>query len=449
MSQQQQQQQHDVTNNDDSDADMDILCPPPPCPTVASRSNTELTEAERGRKQRLKRWLRFQIKERKMLHRVMKVKERQIKGEKEQQQHNVERLLKIARADLVKAQAAVEGAAAEFEGTATNCHTARSIATDPRANEIQERAHACIVSTYHDLQRALPSDEDVPADATVTKHEYRHEQARELLYNMTRATQQLNMFQNTAALRGYVRQKFIERANLMTTTLSKLVPTEHGYVNGPCEVLWERLQCVDFVVSIGCGPGCDALGLAAWCRAIQQEQKQPQQQQQPQRSKSSIRRAVLLDWAMNEWRDPILSTLHDLLVPEFYNRVDCAVCNVTVPWDDVINKTGRDFVVEENNKYNNKNNVEGSTTTLYVTSYLLSETRGQWETFYQQLWDEATPGSLWLFTDPTAWQLREWLSRRPHTVVYTWLDSCMHHPALQVLENRVNAAALLAMKPME
>jgi len=405
------------------DDDDSAPCCPRPRPRLATaRSNTELTEAQRSRKQRLKRWLRFQIKERKMTHRVMKVKE-------QQQQHN-QQLLAIAQADLVKARAAVEEAAAEFGDT--YC-LARFFETNPRAEQIQKQAHGQVVSTYHKLQKALPADEDVPADVTLSKHEYRHDQARELLHNMTRATMELNMFQNAAALRGYVRQKFIERAILMSSTLSKLVPINKNYVNDACRILWGRLQSVDCVVSIGCGPGCDALGVAAWCQGAQQH-----------RGGSSLQRAVLLDWAMEEWRDPILNTLHDFLVPEFYNRVDCAVCNVTVPWDDATNKTGRDFVLESNKK-----NGEELSTTLYVASYLLSETRGQWDTFYQQIWDEAAPGSLWLFTDPTAWQLREWLSRRPHNVMYTWLDSSMHHPALQVLENRVNAAALLVMKSTE
>jgi hypothetical protein len=84
---------------------------------------------------------------------------------------------------------------------------------------------------------------------------------------------------------------------------------------------------------------------------------------------------------------------------------------------------------------------------LFITSYLLSETRGKWHDFYESLFQKARPGSLFLFTDPTAWQIHIWLSKHQHELEgHCWLDSSMNRPDLQVLEGRLESGVLFAMK---
>ena len=302
---------------------------------------------------------------------------------------------------------------------------------DEIVKSISIKARSVIESTYHAMQKSLnavaDNEKTLHVSLTPTQRhqekEIRNEQARELLQCMSKGNQKLDMFQNQEALRGYTRQKFIERAMLVTNVLSKLLPatTEPYYVNHSCRILWERIQKVNGIVSIGCGPGCDALGVAAWLDAAVPS------------SLASERSAVMLDWAMSDWQYTILNALHPLLVPSCYRQINYATCDVRLPWSDAAHKEVRQSVTGEN--------------LLLVTSYLLSETRTQWQVFYQELWDVSAPGTLFLFTDPTAWQMRQWL-RSKDKCCFNWLDSSMHYPALQELEKRVGPAALLAMKPL-
>ena len=251
-------------------------------------------------------------------------------------------------------------------------------------------------------------------------------------------------------------------AILVTNVLAKLYHSSASN-EASCRVLRAQVAAVDTVVSIGCGPGCDVLGAAAWLDALQSTSP---------KTPRSYRRAVLMDFALSNWQDVILDTLHPLLQPAVYDHVDYAHCDVTAPWQDAVNATARQclFSTQNNGRDGNshQNNCNGGKqlqeneddaapsyskggVTLIITSYLLSETRGKGAPFYTSLWQAAPPGSLFLFSDPTAWQLRQWLQQRladTPAAVYVWLDSSMHHAALQELEKRVGPAALLAMKPM-
>jgi hypothetical protein len=400
--------------------------------------NCELSADDKNRKRALKAWMRLASKQQKLVNRLDMAKERQDWS-----------MVERTKVELEKVRYLLVDTVSNFGSLSMiECSSRKN----PAAETINQQARLLIEGTYHNLQKALSKeDEDgdvsrgaVDAEASLKDH--RNAQARVLLLNMTKGTQQLHMFRNQAALRGYLRQKFIERAVLVTTSLSKLVPYQdsHGappvYVNDACRQLWERLRTIGTVVSIGCGPGCDALGVAAWVSSLTHRRRR-------------LRQAVLLDWAMPDWQASILERLQPFLVPQLLDRLDLASCDVTAHVTAAVNQEANSFLAHIDQP---PEETETTTSTvLYVTSYLLSETRGRWSDFYRQLWRQAAPGSLFLMTDPTAWQVRVWLEERQtdcdandgSPLVFSWLDSSMHFPALQSLEKRVGPAAVFAMKP--
>ena len=60
--------------------------------------------------------------------------------------------------------------------------------------------------------------------------------------------------------------------------------------------------------------------------------------------------------------------------------------------------------------------------------YILTETRGKWKEFVGEAWGKGSPGSLWLFVEPTVWQLHIVLKLFTENVQpdglprYWWLD---------------------------
>lgn len=478
-------------HNDDETAD--AAAPTLEDDHVDTLVQQEQQQQHRGRKQHLKRWLRLAVRARKMEWRYRKTVEHHADNEA---------AVTAARAAWDEALAAVDAAAAIVGGcevasvqrSTTSSTTTSTVEDHAKVDEWLARARRQIEDIYHALQRALPKTDNPPphpdnnnqdeeGDDNPKNHPpplynnnnataiddiklHRHLQARTLLLHMTHGTQQRDMFHNTAALRGYTKQKFIPRAILVTSTLAKLYQSSASN-EAACRVLRAQVAAVDTVVSIGCGPGCDVLGAAAWLDALQSTSTSTS-------TPRPYRRAVLMDFALSNWQDVILDTLHPLLQPAVYDHVDYAHCDVTAPWQDAVNATARQCLFSTQNNggdtthgKNHQNHSNGGKqlqendndapssskgVTLIITSYLLSETRGKWAPFYASLWQAAAPGTLFLFSDPTAWQVRQWLQQRlandTPAVVYTWLDSSMHHAALQELEKRVGPAALLAMKPM-
>jgi len=153
-----------------------------------------------------------------------------------------------------------------------------------------------------------------------------------------------------------------------------------------------------------------------------------------------LEQIVMLDWAMPQW-EVIVNPISSILAPELAGSVLSGTCNVL-----------GGIELSDDNRAAIRH---CSTADIVVTSYLLSETRGRWYDFYDSVLDscctslateEQKRGPLFLFTDPTAWQLHEWLNRYSSCLEgWCWLDSSMHNEDLQVLEGRVGPAVLLAM----
>ena len=246
-------------------------------------------------------------------------------------------------------------------------------------------------------------------EADSSKQE-RNEQARVLLGNMHKGTQQLDMFDNRDALLGYTRHKFSERALLAVYSCVRL------------EGLWS-LDGVRSVCSIGCGPGCDAVGALAYARSIGQR----------------LERIVFLDWAMPQWKD-LMTPIEDFVQreePEI--RLDMASANARLSLDHEENMEAREMILGSSGSCD---------IDLFLASYLLSETRGDWPRFFDTLWQKAEPGALFLLSDPTAWQLHQFIDRYPDCDV-RWVDSSRDHPDLQALDNRVGPATVFVRKRRE
>jgi hypothetical protein len=310
--------------------------------------------------------------------------------------------------------------------------------------------HQHISRLYFHLQRqAFPN----MSQATMQDH---HAHARHLLHHMTKGTQQLDMFDNAAALGGYARQKFVSRAVGIAQccfrleracTMHVALHQQHA-INLPlCQALWHRLQKVTRVASVGCGPGCDVVGFLCYHYYYQQ-------QQQPA---TPLDHVLLLDWALPQWQC-LLNPLQALLTHGIPNdernlnynvalaaHVSMAVCNITVPLNDAENAHALQLLTGCEDKDDSLSSIS-TVVDLYLLSYILSETRGKWSEFMASLIKSAPSGTLFLVTDPTAWQSQVFVQEFSHTLSYAWLDSSMYRPELQSLDNRVGCAALLAMK---
>lgn len=341
--------------------------------------------------------------------------------------------------------------------------TPRSTAQTVDESELERKCRTIIESTYQQLQLKLRDSEqeqqqdiddacgtsdDSSNFATSTKKDLCLKQTVKLLRNMTKGTQELSMFDNQDALRGYTRHKFIERSMLVVSSLSKLIlqSSSSAPIHQPTDIsqssffrarLLDRLQGIKSVASIGCGPGCDAFGMSVLFSCFQTSKR--------------LERLVLLDWAMDQWRF-IVSPLEDHVVPKYADSIECGTCNVLKNLGDTENAQAVQLMTNDAcslaaQDESDDNNSNLLSIDVFITSYLLSETHGKWHVFYESLFQKARPGSLFLFTDPTAWQIHMWLSKFKHELEgHCWLDSSMNRPDLQVLEGRLRAGVLLAMK---
>jgi hypothetical protein len=304
------------------------------------------------------------------------------------------------------------------------------------------------------------------------------------------------------------------------------------------------------MTSIGCGPGCDAVGVVAVLLSLlsssssstvtesittvktvvtmetttntnHDERNDLHQRKEHNHlllpnKKFVLDRIVFRDWAMKQWYHPILKCVSNMLTqPEhpYVQTITCETCDVrrsvqdqqshwngdgkkwfstTRYWNDPNTTTHRVPNRDMNGRCDNdyihaENSDEGlhSHTELVVISYLLSETRNAWYTYMDEyIRRYCKVGTLFLITDPTAWQLHIFRQRyefdtfcpvdddrevmdsesipemmegsksqqqqqqvqRRVLMEFQWLDSSMYRPELQELEGRNGPGVLLAMK---
>lgn len=261
-------------------------------------------------------------------------------------------------------------------------------------------------------------------DPTTTKEE-QTVIAQKLLINMTKGTQTESMFDNDQALLGYTRQKFNERVMLAYTSLDRA----RKYPD-----LFNRLLKTRQIGSIGCGPGCEAVG--ALCFLILGENPQDVQRLQdanfgPSR-RAVVDRIVLMDYVMPQWKRLVVDYLIPLISPHYVSQVSSHSADVRLPF-------GRGM-----NEGLGKNDVDFAGLDLVMVSYLLTETRGNWKEFFGDVLKKLKSGTLLLLSEPTAWQLHSFLQHYADFIAsHQWLDSSQDDPELQPLEARMGPAVVL------
>ena len=306
------------------------------------------------------------------------------------------------------------------------------------------------------------------------KKDHETECAVKLLRNMTKGTVSQSMFDNRAALLGYTRQKFFERAMLLYTSMDKLrrrgQPTIHAngtsdqtHNKNNCnnndiqlvmkqmkirEKIWNKVQTgqVRTFCAIGCGPGNDAVGLLTFLHCANHHNVKLSSSSSKSSSFSTIMaldEIILMDWSIEQWDNAVLKSLYsvlqesNLLVGLQRGKMDqmfkTCFCDVMKPFNDGDNNDAR-------------NTIQTSSCDVYLISYLLSETNGRWESFFAGLVHSAKSESLFYFAEPTPWQLHRFIELFSKYLDFVWLDSSMDCPSMQSLDGRLGPAVLAAIK---
>lgn len=281
--------------------------------------------------------------------------------------------------------------------------------------EIRARNFRFILNIYQDLHL----------------EEYSHDDTRKLLHHMSKATTASEDLycQNQAALKGYTRQKFVERARLVADSIARIhfvatchsqtteaeVPWSSLFTN-TCQVFSKQLHSIQSIASIGCGPGSDLTGAIAT-------------------TLTSVRNIVALDSSMNEWefivKDVLVQITKNTSTNLFITNCDI---RIDPAGNDTAAGTGLDQVVA------------CGFNLLIVISYVLCETRGGWYAWMDCLVERCAVRTMWLVLEPTAWQLHIFRTRYQHVMDFVWLDTSMYREDLQELETRNGPAVLLCRK---
>jgi hypothetical protein len=371
-------------------------------PQMHARANSELTKEERTAKVSLKRRLKQHAKLKKFETRLQQAIDRKDRTIEERARHE----LKEFRQGLMDDKDSILNVADSDQVEAK----------DDGDSEIIQQGRSHILAIYKQLLQIMCTDQES------TDKQFQTDQARTLLLNMTKGTQTESMFDNSTALLGYTRQKFSERAALALSSLDKLKLRRP--VSSSTQPLLECLMKTQSICSIGCGPGCDAVGVLSFLRAHE----------------CNLERVVLMDYVMPQWKKLIIDPLMGVLIPSYVPQIDTASCDIRFS----IHHPSNDSALTELIRGADDSSVVSSKIDMIVISYVLTETRGKWHAFLQDLVKMLRPGTLLLMSEPTAWQLHHFLDLcGDHLDCHEWLDSSRWTPALQPLEGRIGPAVLL------
>lgn len=349
------------------------------------------------------------------------------------------------------------------------CNVASSIVAKNIIIDMSNKLHQSF-----EVEKTMKMDTNADHDAITKQNnnntdcskEHQTKCAVKLLKNMTKGTVDQSMFENKAALIGYTRQKFFERAMLLYSsmerlqqpipvTVQKMGQSDVDVNSYNCEIdinakqmeikerMWHKMQSghIHKACSIGCGPGNDALGLLTFFHTMRDQNDGKMTTQsiclEPSRPKQNIAldEIILADWTIQQWDSAVLKPLsHVLKESKLAPRSDIMkpyFCDVTKALSDQENKGIRGAM---------------HACDIYLVSYLLSETNGKWESFFGGLIDLAKSESLFYFAEPTPWQLHRLIELFSTRLDFLWLDSSMYQPSMQSLDGRLGPGILAAIK---
>lgn len=262
-----------------------------------------------------------------------------------------------------------------------------------------------------------------------TKAEH-HTKAKQMCRAMTKGEQKESMFDDAAALWGYTRQKYVERAWLIYQSFLKLHPKATAPPGTKLSEkqldlkarIWQALLSIEHVCSIGCGPGSDVAGVLALRKCMCMESK----------TKYISPSATLLDYFIDQWKVTILDIILPIAAKEGLADLERMACDRT----DVTHVPSNDAIIQN----------EQTGNTLYITSYLLSEQRDKWHDYYTSLAKHARSGDIFYFCEPKPWQLHLLLRFTKGWLNFLWVDSSMYYSELQPTDMRAGPAVLVAIK---
>jgi hypothetical protein len=377
------------------------------------RPNHELSQSEKIVKRHLKKHLKQKIRLRKYETRWHQAMTRSDKATEERARGEWEDYLEMLRNDLGSVFHQPEFASSSSSSSEPQKqpppHTLESQTLQQGRKWITQTVWQPLIHQILQQQQ----QQETPDSSTSSKQAHT-DHARTLLQSMTKGTQTEDMFDNDMALVGYTRQKFMERAILAVRSLDRLEAVN-------ADLHTRLLQNCRQIGSIGCGPGCDAVGIVSFLQYHNTGRK--------------VERLVLMDYVMPQWKRLVVDALIPLLTPDHVARVETASCDVRYSLTHDLNSTGTTSTGLD---------VDLTSLDLIVVSYLLTETRDQWEDFFHDLLERLPSGALLLLSEPTAWKLHTFLKLYDDRIQsYQWLDSSRDSPEMQGLEGRMGPAVVL------
>ena len=439
---------------------------PPPCPkgdlrpnssnTTKNRPNRDLTPSERSEKQRLKArlrenknrtyWegrIRFAIKckddekERRARYELKRLEEKRDRDDRDGRGMT-------SAEDGKQAPPSINGSNNIASESADDDAPATA---SPLPNRGGGGGGATFVQRIYDelvLSRRRRADERGLGDEVSRRAD------TSLLKHMRRGTQRKSMFVDAPdALWGYAITKFVDRASLVVSSLSKLESGGSGRSERPRNggLSWiDRISCVSTACSIGSGPGADAAGIVSFlqCRGrrddVDEDNYDARDMDPTPPPLPRLEEIMLLDFAVEEWR-AVTDPLALILVPMHVRRLTRAPCDVTEPLEADVNRRARCRLLPSSST------ATGSGFDMFLVSYVLTETHGLWEAFLSGVIDSAKRGALFYFAEPNPWQLHrltDLFGRNNLDLV--WIDSSFRFPELRGLGTREGPAVLLGVK---
>ena len=476
------------------------------------RPNSELTEEEKKAKRRLKKRVKVQSRIDSLRKKIRHAQGRKDKCAEVNARKGLEALL-IKEKDIVKEMNLDESGNVATTATTTTTanvtvtgedrnqgdafpspetHAASPLALASRScystqMQIVKNKASPLILQYSNVLFQCPAAKDAIAGEKSAK-EAQNSNAIKLLKHMTKGTQELDMFQDEAALWGYTRLKFYERALLLCCSLGRIrirmrsssdddkhnseeidvhvigderllkvdarasvasnVPQIQDNVileqNRILEKVWNVIlkNGIRKACSIGCGPGNDAVGLLSFL------------QMELGTKEEILDEILLVDWSINEWKSTVLDPLTEILVAKNTVRsegIKCTFCDVTKDLgDDRNGALKKHLCLSEHEHGGCDRDLDGvkeqADYDIYLTSYLLTETKGKWEPFFRSLIEISRENTIFYFAEPIPWQLHRFMEIFHYALDFVWIDSSMDHPMLQGAQQRAGPACVLAIK---
>jgi hypothetical protein len=298
----------------------------------------------------------------------------------------------------------------------------------------------------------------------------------------------LHGIQSDEALLGYSSLKFTKRALLVYRSL-RLINEKNSTTH------WTTLMNVRNVVSFGAGPGNDMLGWLIFRRVMSGRKKGKSVAKSGQQSSSSSSSSsstssssssssnssrvirILLTDVVDSWKC-VTDKLIDIIQQE-QNATGCwwspqesslssntpssnsdsidGIIDIQQTVLDITHPTAVDSLYQHMNvsgMRNTSNTSDTPATTLFLLSYLLTEVKGQWLSFFNTLYENAQNGSCFYIAEPVPTQQLILIASHANWVRgvdFVWVDSSTfattdNGGAMEMSMARVGAAVLLVFK---